>query len=178
MFDFVQVQIDLGIKQPLYHTHDLTEESHEESKIMISRYAMALEEKRKELIILALHTRQMIRQFKEEKIVAHKITQIAAGILLNIKETPDEILLQREFPKIKSERLQIFSELMKKFHSVYSEISSITIILSADPKFVNMTIQNRQINMCTKMRLIDELGIIVNTMMEQDKFFNPEEYDS
>jgi len=178
MFDFVQVQIDLGIEQPLYHTHDLSEESLAESKMLLSRHVKAVEKKRKELRILAAQTRQMILQFKEEKIVVHKITQMATSILLNIQAAQDEILMHRQFPKIKSERLEIFSDLMKNFHIVYSDILSITTILCADPKFVNMTTQNRQIKMGKKMGLVDELGIIVDKMIEQDKSFNLEEYNA
>jgi len=176
MYDFVKVQQDMGIKQPLYHTKRLSDQSDEENKIIISQYAMGVAKKRKEMILLVAHTKYMIRQFNEEKTMAHAITQIAADVLSNIQDTGGVVLMRREFPKIKSERLQIFSDLITHFQKVYSDISSITTILCADPKFVNMTIQNRQINTSKKMRLIDELAVVVNAMAEQDKFFNPNEY--
>ena len=176
MYDFVKVQQDMGIKQPLYHTKRLSDQSDEENKIIISQYAMGVAKKRKEMILLVAHTKYMIRQFNEEKTMAHAITQIAADVLSNIQDTGGVVLMRREFPKIKSERLQIFSDLITHFQKVYSDISSITTILCADPKFVNMTIQNRQINTSEKMRLIDELAVVVSAMAEQDKFFNPNEY--
>jgi len=176
MYDFVKVQQDMGIKQPLYHTKRLSDQSDEENKIIISQYAMGVAKKRKEMILLVAHTKYMIRQFNEEKTMAHAITQIAADVLSNIQDTGGVVLMRREFPKIKSERLQIFSDLITHFQKVYSDISSITTILCADPKFVNMTIQNRQINTSKKMRLIDELAVVVSAMAEQDKFFNPNEY--
>jgi len=176
MYDFVKVQQDMGIKQPLYHTKRLSDKSDEENKIIISQYAMGVAKKRKEMLLLVEHTKYMIRQFNEEKTMAHAITQMATDVLSNIQDTGGVVLMRREFPKIKSERLQIFSDLITHFQKVYSDISSITTILCADPKFVNMTIQNRQINTSEKMRLIDELAVVVNAMAEQDKFFNPNEY--
>ena len=176
MYDFVQVQKDMGIQQPLYHTTRLTDRSDEENKIMISKYAMGVEKKRQEMSLLAAHTKYMILEFNEEKTMAHAITQMAADVLSNVQDTRGVILMRREFPKVKSERLQIFLDLITHFQRVYSDISSITTILCADPKFVNMTIQNRQINTTKKMRLMDELTVVVNAMAEQDKFFNPQEY--
>jgi len=178
MLDFVEVQRKMGITCPLHHTKHLSSEFVTENKIAIQEYVKALKLKEEKIRITAERTKQMIRQFKDDKIIAHEIVKIATSILSNIQHTEGVILMRRDFPHIQSARLQIFSTLINRFKKVYSAISYITTYLYGNAKFVDITKQNRQIKMLEKIELVDELGIIVDAITQQDKFFNPEKYDS